>query len=331
VSVFSGSIGIRLPQGLQHKNDSEHAHQFVDNSCKSLLLHEEGRWEHQYAPLESNHNFFDNSQQKMSVILSNTYHPIEIDWIMTNTTSYRSGWSTCDRDNDGGLMYVSKIGNQCGCGLPEFHPSISQWISDSGNPTQPAANISMEHHDISSPSLRLTLELAKGNRSLCFVGDSIDLQFFDALKHNLRRQKYLQNQINISISTNYSIPVDYTNDTGFPPHRGQMIMNEIKEMKVSFRYVADDDYYSDAHTNTATVRYYKMYGWSPWTTSFLDDCNIVIMNLGLHYNARGAMKGIRKWNLSYKDDVKAAMILGRFCILGKGSHLSLEVGSATTL
>jgi hypothetical protein len=201
---------------LQHKNDSEHAHQFVDNSCKSLLLHEEGRWEHQYAPLESNHNFFDNSQQKMSVILSNTYHPIEIDWIMMYTTSYRSGWSTCDRDNDGGLMYVSKIGNQCGCGLPEFHPSISQWISDSGNPTQPAANISMEHHDISSPSLRLTLELAKGNRSLCFVGDSIDFQFFDALKHNLRRQKYLQNQINISISTNYSIPVDYTNDTGFP-------------------------------------------------------------------------------------------------------------------
>ena len=57
------------------------------------------------------------------------------------------------------------------------------------------------------------------------------------------------------------------------------------------------------------IRYFKMYGWSPpWDVPFMDDCNIVVYNLGLHYHAHSKeMNGIHWSGPKYIDDFRAAI------------------------
>ena len=80
----------------------------------------------------------------------------------------------------------------------------------------------------------------------------------------------------------YVVPVNYTNETGFPEYKGWMTMSEIKERSVSLSYMNGDT----LQTYSTTIRYFQMYGWSPWVAPFMEDCNILSLNLGLHYNAR---------------------------------------------
>jgi hypothetical protein len=317
-SLFSSAVSEKTNKYYYSKTRNNEGG--VENNCQSIMLHEEGHWEHQYS----------QSLQLLSAddatTINKTYFPTEIDWMLRGTKNSTSeGWIGCQAANDDGLTYVSQIGHQCGCGLPDFQPSLSRWISAAGGNTNtngttttaPSSEtidtnrLLIHQYDeqiIDSPTLRLILKLAKANMSLCLAGDSIDLQFYYALRNNLSRQrKLLRNQINISISDMHSIPVNYTNETGFPTYTGWMTMSQIVETVVSIKNQLENDNDDEGEAYTTSFRYFQMYGWSPWVTSFMDDCDVVVMNLGLHYSSRGDMRGTHFGSPKYRDDVMAAM------------------------
>ena len=200
----------------------------------ALMRHEKGQWKHHYRISSNNtslKHFIENQTFNTSV-LRQTYLPIERDW-MVGTKVPESYWGEREADRSDGLMYKSFLGNQYGaCRIQEFEPSISTWISNSTK---------KNNDDIISPSLRLILRLAQTNKTLCFAGDSIDYQIYDALIHNLQRQRILQSMINISMNDErYVVPVNYTNETGFPEYTGWMTMSEVKERSVSLSYMNDN-------------------------------------------------------------------------------------------
>ena len=138
---------------------------------------------------------------------------------------------------------------------------------------------------------------------MCLAGDSVDFQFYDALRLNLHRQNHLQKDIKLDISDNTRVPVNYTNETGAPPYMMWMTMDHIEETTVSLTYDSED-----TPTYTTIIRYFQMYGWSPWDVPFMEDCNIVVYNLGLHYNARSeGMNGIHWYSPKHVDDFRAAI------------------------
>ena len=70
-------------------------------------------------------------------------------------------------------------------------------------------------------------------------------------------------------------------------------MAKIREIVISLNYNGDDegiDNIGKIHHCTS-IRYYLTYSWSPWNTVFMEDCNILILNLGMHYDALGQMSG----------------------------------------
>ena len=270
---------------LSPKGTHEHHSSTKDYSCKTLLLHEGGHWEHHYY----HQQLLDSTTKKelYTSIFNNTiqhYFPQEMDWILNNR-SWPDSWVTCFHsdisDTQPPYMYQSKLGNQCGsCGVVGFQPSLSTWVpaqftnaSTSNNATtEYIAQIQQPEYDKNvegmSPSLRLIQQLAESNDTLCLAGDSIDFQFYDALRNNLIRQQYLLrlhklqqsnlfNQIqNLSISETRRIPVNFT-DFGLPPyHIYWMTMDNIIETTVTLTY-------ANGSTYTSTFRYFKTYGWSP--------------------------------------------------------------------
>lgn len=56
-------------------------------------------------------------------------------------------------------------------------------------------------------------------------------------------------------------------------------------------------------------RYYLSYSWSPWNALFMEDCNIVTYNLGLHYYVGGGRPTNGKYfgQPKYLDDFKGAL------------------------
>ena len=159
--------------------------------------------------------------------------------------------------------------------MQSFHTSLSEWVP-AGNITssKSASDRAPNNENITSPSLQLIWQLAETNSSLCFAGDSIDLQFYEALRNNLQRQKQLQYKMNISIVT-ASIPANYTNATGVPMYTDWMTMSHIQQTTVSITYSLDNG--QERHIST-NFRYFQMYGWSPWVTPFMEDCDIAIFN-----------------------------------------------------
>ena len=134
-----------------------------------------------------------------------------------------------------GILYQSRMGNQnSGCKQPGFRPSISKWVTTSKH--QPSSF----PRDITSPTLRLILRLARANATMCLVGDSVDFQFYDALRLNLKRQKHLQTDIKLDIGDNRHMPVNYTNETGSPPYMMWMTMDHIEETTVSLTLDSED-------------------------------------------------------------------------------------------
>jgi hypothetical protein len=114
-----------------------------------------------------------------------------------------------------------------------------------------------------------------------------------ALQNNLQRvnllldaypNNTLSNQHPMTLKVfveNRKVPLNYTNDTGysFYAKTAWRYVDHIEETSVVLEY---DDGVTRLDTK---VFYIKMYGWAPGHTSFMDDCTIVVANLGLHYDA----------------------------------------------
>ena len=269
------------------------------DNCKSLLLHEGGHWEHHLAPMNN------------SELLINTHHDNylreEISWLKSKD-SWPDTWGKCVGLNNG-LMYQSSLGNQCGsCGVAGFQPSLSLWVPAIDNDTTSSLSSSAftehAHPDeeiaLLSPSLRLVKRLAESNKSLCLAGDSIDYQFYDALRLCLTRQQSLQSQIDISISQTHKIPVNFTT-FGLPAYQKYwMTMDHILETIVTLTY--------NGTTQQTTFRFFKTYAWAPWNVFYMESCNIISLNLGLHYDSHHEMFGTRYGGkVPFADDLRAAL------------------------
>mmetsp|Transcript_28673 Transcript_28673/g.46549 ORF Transcript_28673/g.46549 Transcript_28673/m.46549 type:complete len:238 (+) Transcript_28673:3-716(+) len=54
------------------------------------------------------------------------------------------------------------------------------------------------------------------------------------------------------------------------------------------------------------------YGWSPWNVDFMEDCSVIIMNLGLHYHPDGNHTGKETRHPLMDDMLAAIMYLSNF-------------------
>ena len=316
LAIFRGEVLQKKGKGLssyllpqqqtQQKQNKQQRH--LEN-CRALMLHEGGHWVHQHANNESDLDTLFNTSSKNREM----YLPPEIDWMASKNWPER--WDRCYQPMNGAhhhfskqpwyneLAYKAQLGNQCGaCGVVGFEPTLSMWVPANDSLTNQNNIAQPDDHAITSPSLRLIERLAKASNTLCFVGDSIDFQIYDALRHNLIRQNSLQNAINISISESRQIPVNYTNETGQPEYTGFMSMSHIRETSVTLEYNA-----GSSTSYSTTFRYFLAYGWLPWNTVWMEGCNVVVLNLALHYDARNDMLGTHWGRPKYLDDFRAAI------------------------
>jgi hypothetical protein len=214
----------------------------ITSICKSMLQHESGHWRHNHFRQSTNPN-------NISSLNELHYLPQEVDWLHGSSKEWESG---CKKADLRGYMYASTMGNQCGCGTAGFEPTDSEWVWDSDG----ESNVDL------SPSFQLLNRLARANKTMCFAGDSIDLQFYTAIVNNLMRLKLLQNQYpnqqpfdqlpKVSIQE-HSIPVVYSNETTGPTDYKQfwMCMKDIQETIVTLDYMTEEKY-------TAFLRYFKV-------------------------------------------------------------------------
>ena len=298
INVNRSSYFLQQLQQQYYTQDVSSRLKSKEDRYNILALLEDGHWEHTYALPNQN----DTVQNPLNEKIQKTYLPIEIDWLRGKNLPDK-GWRQKFRRNadyDDGLMYQSALGNQFGaCLQPDFQPSMSRWVSkNSGHQPQSTSAPA----DVVSPTLQLILRLAKANATMCLMGDSIDFQFYDALRHNLHRQNQLQSDIKLNITNKHDVPVNYTSETGKPPREDWMTMNHIEETIVMLATDNSTTYY------TTTIRYFQMYGWSPWNVPFMEGCTVLVLNLGLHYDARNAgMTGIRWGGPKFEDDFHAAI------------------------
>ena len=191
IEAFSHSLQVRIAGNVKLNTIRNCVSPISDDDrFKALILHEKGEWHHVY--------YFDSINRSNITYL---YTPRELDWILYGRNQ-PTGKGACKQYRDA-LMYTSNLGNQCGCKILGFRPSHSVWITANsyittknigGNtgdsstlndavisspPTFCPRGEDNDHSSpfIISPSLKLVEKLAKENHTLCFMGDSIDLQF----------------------------------------------------------------------------------------------------------------------------------------------------------
>ena len=276
--------------------------------CNLLKKHMSGRWKHHltfYSETDQAHEMHSMRQTLFPLTenmlnqtsLQSMYLPEEMSWLRGNdlpeakertniSHSFSFGKSNCRHggrpvnDFQRGISYVSHIGNQCGCGTTAFQPSHSYW--------QYQPNITTKAEGINyfqSPSLRLAKRFAQKNETVCFVGDSVEFQFYYAFKNNLHRAEMLNrhlanNQTILNISsqkypTHFStMGVKGGRSKGYRlDDKNWRLAQEIFETTVTF--------HEDG--NSFVFKYLKHCQWAPWMYEYMESCNVMIMNLALHY------------------------------------------------
>ena len=201
---------------------------------------------------------------------------------------------------------VSTLGHQCGCnaGAPT---ALHEWQvreerEDSCARTSEASNV--------YASLDLIRELR--GRTTCFVGDSVTLQLYDALKHNLHRLAMLRPELDLVVRDSKSDEVPFVNSTDASRGVVRWWWGGLKKVEgfVVTSSGAPNAQRSHSHNVAAAVtniRWYKHYVWSPWDAELIaSDCDIVLYNIALHYDAAAA--DLKGRNLHpYRTDLRGAM------------------------
>jgi hypothetical protein len=103
---------------------------------------------------------------------------------------------------------------------------------------------------------------------------------------------------------NTKVPLNYTNRTGYSYYAktAWRYVDHIKETSVVLEY---DNGVTRLDTK---ILYIQMYGWAPGHTSFMDDCTIVIANLGLHYDAvTGSLANAPFKGSTLQNDLRGAI------------------------
>lgn len=208
------------------------------------------------------------SSTNIAASIERHYTPLEKSWLQGKASNFTK--EECGQTTPG-LMYVSTLGNQCGCSIDGFRPRHSVWSN------------ARDYEGYDTLSVRLVRNLARSNQTLCFMGDLIDFQFYAALRNNLERVRLLQATYGthsqpgglVDIETrSVETPVTYTNDTGFSYYT---LSRFRKLTHILQTFVTIDGL-------TTSFKWIKLYGWSPMHTSFADDCTVVVGNPALHYD-----------------------------------------------
>lgn len=284
--------------------------------CNLLNKHMSGHWKH-YLTFYSDILFERTHEIRRDPLLQQTIFPItenllnqtsiqsiylpeEMSWLRgkdlpeakepTNFShGYSFGDSNCrqgrfsaNRDFQRGISYVSHIGNQCGCGTAAFQPSHSYWQYQSK-----LTNKVKGGNYLLSPSMRLARRFAQKKETVCFVGDSVEFQFYDAFRNNLHRAEMLNRQLSnnqtILTISSQKYPTRFST-MGIKDGRRKgyrfndnnwRLAQEIFESRVTF--------HEDG--NSFVFKYIKHYQWAPWMYEYMESCNVMIMNLALHYPA----------------------------------------------
>ncbi|KAL3760068.1 hypothetical protein ACHAWU_006616 [Discostella pseudostelligera] len=282
-------------------------------TCQHLMAHQNGVWHHAFSD-----NISSSIANDPSILY--LFFPEEMKWLHGDKrTSNNTSFGTCTRSNKY-EMYNSLLGHQCGCGVASFQPSHSVWFYNTSSISSNVAtntvtidSSSPKSHDYfqTSSTLRLARRIANANATICFVGDSVDYQIYMAMHNNLRRMDQLHQQYSpddvqdggLVLVVTREIPVVHAtfeagNDRDWfmqgrrppideghaflyaerppPGGFGNRSMHSILETKAIFK-----------DRKFARIRYFMSYGWSPWNVDFMEDCNIIVQNFGLHYSSDG--------------------------------------------
>ena len=298
-----------------------------EDYCNALLAHEKGHWAHTKQDLFA--SFMRNNSSFRQLIF-----PKEKDWMKGFHPWY--GFGKCKKEKNM-LMYNGLLGHQCGCGVRGFEPSLPEWTQSTSTHPRTLSSLDMSSANGFHPSwteyyrtsatLRLARKLAYANATLCFAGDSIDYQIYFGMQNNLKRVSQLHSMHfsgspEIVSILDRLIPVNHTTEPGTmddwyltgrrppdgdgsfvngtrPPPGGFGSMHSILETKAFFKEINDS-----GSAKLARIRFYMTYGWSPWNVEFMEDCNIVVMNLGLHYLPSGNHTG-KQTRRPLVDDLRA--------------------------
>ncbi|KAK3245042.1 hypothetical protein CYMTET_45371 [Cymbomonas tetramitiformis] len=184
-------------------------------------------------------------------------------------------------------MFVSPMSHGCGCRSSSFRPSNPRWTSSVRRDT---------------PTTVYLLNMLN-TKNLCFVGDSVNMGIRDGLVHNIKRLTFTHPHLGVEVTEQrWSIPINDTTQPG--GNRGWWGgMKDIPSWNVHL----------NSSNVTVRITYFKHYVWSPWDVEFIfkEECDVILMNLGLHYTAGGNFMGRNNHPL-YEDTLAAAHFLSNF-------------------
>ena len=211
---------------------------------------------------------------------------------------------------------VSTLGNQRGChsGAPtklrEWRPRTHRSLSRVCARASEASN--------AYSSIALMRSRALYERTTCFVGDSVMKQLYGGLMHNLERLAMLRPQLGVAVRKLSAPDLPYVNATDCCGRKrsGWTGLNIVEGFAVHIakeekRVAAAEEQLRMVPTirKRTEVHYYKHYVWSPWDAELIaSNCDVVIFNIGLHYDAHSKEhRGMRMNNHPYAEDERGAM------------------------
>ena len=213
----------------------------------------------------------------------------------------------CRSSDDTSVSLTTRLGHQCGChaeaptALHEWQQAFWQQAS-SVAADETCARTSESSNAYSSLDLIRSLR----GRTTCFVGDSITMQLYDALRHNLLRLAMLRPELDLVVRDSNADELPFVNSTDRSRGVARWWWGGLKEVG-GFIVTSSGSGHASRRVASAetSIRLYKQYVWSPWDAELIaSDCDIILYNIALHYNI-ATLKG-RNGN-PYRTDLRGAM------------------------